>query len=56
VLELIEAKAQGQEVVSEPPPEKAAPVVDLMSALEASLAAVKEKGEDAPQEKRRATS
>jgi len=58
VLELIEAKAQGQEVVSEPPPEKAAPVVDLMSALEASLAAVKDKGEaeDAPQEKRRATS
>jgi DNA end-binding protein Ku len=58
VLELIEAKAQGQEVVSEPPPEKAAPVVDLMSALEASLAAVKEKGEteDTSQEKRRATS
>ncbi len=59
VLELIEAKAQGQEVVSEPPPEKAAPVVDLMSALEASLAAVKEKGETddtGRQEKRRATS
>src|SRR2546421_5693008 len=58
VLELIEAKAQGQEVVSEPPPEKTAPVVDLMSALEASLAAVKEKGEteDTGQEKRRATS
>jgi DNA end-binding protein Ku len=58
VLELIEAKAQGQEVVSEPPPEKAAPVVDLMSALEASLAAVKDKGEpeDAGPEKRRATS
>jgi DNA end-binding protein Ku len=58
VLALIEAKAQGQEVVSEPPPEKAAPVVDLMSALEASLAAVKEKGdtEDTPREKRRATS
>ncbi|HEY3700671.1 MAG TPA: Ku protein [Acidimicrobiales bacterium] len=58
VLALIEAKAQGREVVSEPPPEKAAPVVDLMSALEASLAAVKEKGEteDTGQEKRRATS
>jgi DNA end-binding protein Ku len=58
VLALIEAKAQGQEVVSEPPPEKAAPVVDLMSALEASLAAVKEKGEteDTGQGKRRATS
>jgi DNA end-binding protein Ku len=59
VLELIEAKAQGQEVVSEPPPEKAAPVVDLMSALEASLAAVKDKGDTedtGQQEKRRATS
>jgi DNA end-binding protein Ku len=59
VLALIEAKAQGQEVVSEPPPEKAAPVVDLMSALEASLAAVKDKGETEDtgrQEKRRATS
>jgi DNA end-binding protein Ku len=59
VLELIEAKAQGQEVVSEPAPEKAAPVVDLMSALEASLAAVKDKGDPedtGKQEKRRATS
>jgi DNA end-binding protein Ku len=58
VLELIEAKAQGQEIVSEPPPEQKAPVVDLMSALEASLAAVKEKGEatKGAQEKRRATS
>jgi len=58
VLELIEAKAQGQEIVSEPPPEQKAPVVDLMSALEASLAAVKEKGETTKgaQEKRRATS
>jgi non-homologous end joining protein Ku len=45
--------------VSEPAPEKAAPVVDLMSALEASLAAVKDKGEAEDtdkQEKRRATS
>jgi DNA end-binding protein Ku len=58
VLELIDAKAQGQEVVSEPPPEKTAPVVDLMSALEASLAAVKDKDEpgDSGPEKRRATS
>ncbi|HEX6477053.1 MAG TPA: Ku protein [Acidimicrobiales bacterium] len=58
VLELIEAKAQGQEVVSEPPPEKTAPVVDLMSALEASLAAVKDKGEaeDTGPAKRRASS
>ena len=35
----------GQEVVSEPPSEQRAPVVDLMSALEASLAAIKEGGE-----------
>ena len=60
VLELIEAKARGQEVVSEPAAEPKAPVVDLMAALEASLAAAKDKDEgepeDATQEKRRATS
>lgn len=37
VMSLIEAKAAGQEVVTEPTP-VAAPVVDLMAALEASLA------------------
>jgi DNA end-binding protein Ku len=41
VLQLIEAKAEGQEYVAQPAAEPA-PVVDLMAALEASLAAVKE--------------
>ncbi|MBX7161998.1 MAG: Ku protein, partial [Acidimicrobiia bacterium] len=38
VLELIDAKAAGQEIVTEPSPETSAKVVDLMAALEASLA------------------
>src|SRR5437764_898935 len=42
VLEMIEAKAEGQEiVVSEAPAEEPAKVVDLMAALEASLGEVK---------------
>ncbi|MDP9071070.1 MAG: Ku protein [Actinomycetota bacterium] len=41
VLSLIERKAQGQEVVAQPTVDRPAPVVDLMAALEASLAAVK---------------
>lgn len=41
VLELIEAKAEGQEVVVQPGIEEEAPVVDLMAALEASLQSVK---------------
>ena len=41
VLELIEAKAEGQEVTVQPVEEEAAPVPDLMAALEASLAAAK---------------
>jgi DNA end-binding protein Ku len=46
VLNLIEQKASGQEVVVEESAEEAPRVVDLMAALEASLAAVKEgKGE-----------
>jgi DNA end-binding protein Ku len=43
VLELIEQKASGQEIVVEEPTEEPAKVVDLMAALEASLAAVKGK-------------
>ncbi len=39
VLELIEAKAEGQAIAAPEAPRKAAPVVDLMAALEASLAA-----------------
>ena len=45
VLELIERKAEGQEVVLQPAAaEEATEVVDLMAALEASLDAVREKG------------
>src|SRR4051794_19954716 len=41
VLEMIEQKAEGKEVVVQPETKAAAPVVDLMAALEASLAAAK---------------
>lgn len=41
VLELIEKKAAGQEIVAPTAPKKPAPVIDLMAALEASLAAAK---------------
>ena len=45
VLEMIEAKAEGQEIAVQPAEEEAAPVPDLMAALEASLvAAKKDKG------------
>lgn len=43
VLELIDKKIEGKEIVSQPEPEPVAPVVDLMSALEASLSAAKKK-------------
>ncbi len=42
VLELIERKAAGEEIVAQPAAEEPARVPDLMAALEASLAAVKE--------------
>ncbi|MEY2569571.1 MAG: end-binding protein Ku, partial [Actinomycetota bacterium] len=42
VIELIEKKAEGQEIVLQPQTEEPAQVVDLMAALEASLAAVKD--------------
>jgi DNA end-binding protein Ku len=41
VLDLIEQKAQGKEIVVQPDVERPAPVIDLMAALEASLAAAK---------------
>lgn len=41
VLDLIERKAEGEEIVVQAEPEKKAPVVDLMAALEASLAAAR---------------
>lgn len=40
VLALIEAKAAGEEIVAEPAPRETGELVDLMSALEASLARV----------------
>ena len=43
VLAMIEAKAEGQVVAPPAPEEAATPVVDLMAALEASLAAAKER-------------
>ncbi|MBV9410647.1 MAG: Ku protein, partial [Acidimicrobiia bacterium] len=42
VLDLIEKKAEGQEIVLQPQTEEPAQVVDLMAALEASLEAVKD--------------
>jgi DNA end-binding protein Ku len=42
VMELIEAKAEGQELVTQPSAQPSAPVIDLMAALEASLAQSKE--------------
>jgi DNA end-binding protein Ku len=47
VLALIEAKAEGEIITQPEEQEKAAPVVDLMAALEASLAAAKERAGDA---------
>jgi DNA end-binding protein Ku len=47
VLELIERKAEGQEIVIEEPTEEPARVVDLMAALEASLEAAKDKDKSA---------
>jgi DNA end-binding protein Ku len=41
VLALIEQKAEGQEIVAQPSVEEPAKVIDLMAALEASLAAAK---------------
>jgi Ku protein, prokaryotic len=43
VMELIERKAEGQEIVAKPAAEEGGKVIDLMAALEASLAAVKKK-------------
>jgi DNA end-binding protein Ku len=42
VLEMIDAKAQGNEIVTQPDADEPAPVVDLMAALEASLKAAKQ--------------
>jgi DNA end-binding protein Ku len=50
VLELIEAKAEGQEIVVQPEAPEPAKVPDLMAALEASLAAVRS-SDDEPKKK-----
>ena len=62
VLAMIEKKAAGEEIAIQPETEEAAPVPDLMSALKASLDAVRERtgdaGEDgsaAPKRKRTTT-
>jgi DNA end-binding protein Ku len=46
VLEMIEKKAAGEEIVIAPEDEEIAPVPDLMSALKASLDAVRERTDD----------
>ena len=43
VLELIERKAEGQEFIGQPKPKETAKIINLMEALEASLAATKDK-------------
>ena len=52
VLEMIERKAEGQEIVIAEEEEEQAPVVDLMAALEASLAAAKTRREAEPEEEK----
>jgi DNA end-binding protein Ku len=47
VLELIERKAQGEEIAIQPQAEEPAKVPDLMAALEASIKAVKDGGDGA---------
>lgn len=55
VLDLIERKAAGEEIAVQPQAEpEAAPVPDLMSALKASLDAVRDKGGDAKPKAKRA--
>jgi DNA end-binding protein Ku len=50
VLDMIERKAAGEEIAIQPEAEEAAPVPDLMSALKASLDAVRERTGDAEAE------
>jgi DNA end-binding protein Ku len=54
VLELIERKAEGEEIVVQPEAPAPARVPDLMAALEASLAAVRAGDEDGEKPKRKA--
>jgi DNA end-binding protein Ku len=52
VLDLIERKAQGEEIAVQPAAEEPAKVPDLMAALEASIKAVKDDGDAKPKRKR----
>jgi DNA end-binding protein Ku len=52
VMEMIERKAEGQEIVVGEEEQEQAPVVDLMAALEASLAAAKTRREAEPEEEK----
>jgi DNA end-binding protein Ku len=52
VLDLIERKAQGEEIAVQPEAPKPEKVPDLMAALEASLAAVRDDGDDGKAEKK----
>lgn len=51
VLDLIERKAQGEEIVIEEAPAEAKEVPDLMAALEASIASAKSQGGDSKKKK-----
>jgi DNA end-binding protein Ku len=53
VLELIERKAAGEEIAVQPEAEAPVAAPDLMAALEASLAAVREEKKPAPAQRRR---
>ncbi len=52
VMAMVEAKAEGNEIVTQSDVAEPAPIVDLMAALEASLAAAKEKKDAEPKAKR----
>ncbi|HEX7167806.1 MAG TPA: Ku protein, partial [Acidimicrobiales bacterium] len=56
VLELIERKAKGEDVVTEKPKDSAAPVTDLLAALEASISEAKSRRESAAPAPARKTS
>ena len=53
VLNLIERKAAGEEIAVQPEAEEPAAAPDLMAALEASLAAVKDEKKPAPARRKR---
>ena len=58
MLDLIERKASGEEIATQPEAEEPAAAPDLMAALEASLAAVKSDGggdESAPKSRKKSS-